>query len=495
LEDSQEDRPVNSKLMSGLTITSVVLLLVLVVVIYLGWKPSEPLLETATSTSVAEVAAPRSVVEKGQDASAAGSSAASAARSSVASAVRNSAADSAASSKGVTDSASLDGTLASEESLGTHKSLIFSKSLNSSDSKAPSKATSSAVKSASDALSSVVKSASNSIYSVVESASEATPIRDKGFKPVAPKPPTLTAASTVVAVPSAKSGVKADPSKVDSITGASKATSGKIYYEEHLGETPSYPEPNPEIAPPKRTFRPRAKMIIALVIDDLGYNVRISKSIARLPADVTLAVLPGGKASQDVVNIAKSTGKELILHQPMQPRGYPGVNPGPKALLDSMGPEKIRRVLKENLAEFSTAVGINNHMGSFLTTKKAAMDVVMEVLAEADLFFLDSRTAVATVAEKQARLHGIPTARRDVFIDNNQDKASILKQLLVLEALAVHNPVVGIGHPYPGTLAALKEWLPTLAAKGIVLARVSQLITPESARSLYPNKPSGPTKK
>ncbi|MBF0358679.1 MAG: divergent polysaccharide deacetylase family protein [Magnetococcales bacterium] len=463
MEDMQENQPDDNKLISGLMITSLLLLVALVVVIYLGWKPSEPLLEVATSTTTSEVASTNQVAEKAQEVSTVAGGAAAT-----------------ATSKEIADSASLEGSLASEESLGTHKSLIFSKSLGASGVNSTSNATSSAVKSASDAIS-----------SVVESASMTTPLTDEAFKHSVPESATLTAEPTITAKPE----VKAASPNVDSITGASKATPGDLIYEEHLAETDDYPEPDPEIAPPKRTFRPRAKMIIALVIDDLGYNVRISKSIARLPADVTLAVLPGGKASQDVVNIAKATGKELILHQPMQPRGFPGVNPGPKALLDSMEPSMIRQVLKENLAEFSTAVGINNHMGSFLTTKKAAMDAVMEVLAEANLFFLDSRTSVATVAEKQARLHGIPAVRRDVFIDNNQDKASILKQLLVLEALAAHNPVVGIGHPYPGTLAALKEWLPTLEAKGIVLARVSQLITPESARSLYPYKPAGPINK
>ncbi len=115
------------------------------------------------------------------------------------------------------------------------------------------------------------------------------------------------------------------------------------------------------------------------------------------------------------------------------------------------------------------------------------MDHVMEVLAEQNLFFVDSRTSVNTVAEERATVYGVPVTRRDVFIDNRQDKDAILKQLHQLESVARVGVAIGIGHPYPETLAALKEWLPTLKEKGMVLARVSQFLLPESARSLYPS--------
>ncbi|MBF0381694.1 MAG: divergent polysaccharide deacetylase family protein [Magnetococcales bacterium] len=509
MEDSQDVQSVGKKPVSGLLFTMLGLVLVLAVVVFLGWGRLAPILDGESSplqTNVADnkqkkdqakepkadvVVAKKAVPASDDDQSVSGKAVA----------------DSVAA---VGESISNDGTLASDGPLN---------SLNKVAKKDPGRKLHGISTELNSAISSVVESGSAASTEGALNLDRSrfkptkTPVAKSAVVAKGESKPTLNSSSAnkepeldtpevdksqigsigEKQVDVAKKSQVATHKKVDAVAAKvldviapPPANGKKIVYEEHFVEDFKYPEPDPLFAPPKRTNRKRAKMRLALIIDDLGYNSWVSKSISRLPADITLAVLPGGIASHDVVEIAKKTGKELILHQPMQPRGYPGVRPGPKALLDGMGPDKIRRVLLDNLAEFTTAVGINNHMGSFLTTKKEAMDVVMEVLAEEKLFFVDSRTSTRTVAESRALAHGVPTVRRDVFIDNNQDKASILKQLYLLESLAHNGPVVGIGHPYPGTLAALEEWIPTLEAKGIVLARVSQLLIPESARALYP---------
>jgi polysaccharide deacetylase 2 family uncharacterized protein YibQ len=500
LEDSVDGQSVGKNPISGLLVASLGLVLVLAILVFLGWQRLSPLLDGESASANTNVAVNKQVKEGNSSSVIDG-----------AVAINVASADSGTvsqSGKAVTDSisaigdiVSMDGTLTGEKSNGSSNNVANKGgSPNSQEISTALKSAISSVVESGSAISTesalnldksqfkptnppVVKRAG--VGNVAQKASlklSPTVSQPHIDKPQADKPQIKPAAEVTKSpvVATAAPVVVTPPPTVDK----------KIIYEEHFVEDLKYPEPDPLVAPPKRTFRKKAKMRLALIIDDLGYNSWVSKSISRLPADITLAVLPGGIASHDVVAIATKTGKELILHQPMQPRGYPGVRPGPKALLDGMGPEKMRRVLLDNLAEFKTAVGINNHMGSHLTTKSAAMDVVMEVLAEEKLFFVDSRTSTNTVAESRAKARGVPSARRDVFIDNNQDKASILKQLHLLESLAYNGPVVGIGHPYPGTLAALKEWIPTLEAKGIVLARVSQLLSPESARSLYPNLPT-----
>lgn len=216
---------------------------------------------------------------------------------------------------------------------------------------------------------------------------------------------------------------------------------------------------------------------IALVIDDLGYNKPLSKAIVQLSADLTLAVLPGGSFSKELSDLAFSLGKELILHQPMQPQGYPKIKPGLGGLYSTMSEAEIWKTLESNFKEFPHAKGLNNHMGSQLTNEPRVMDAVMKFAKSRGFFFLDSRTSTQSIAQERAIAHGVAALKRDVFIDNIPDKHAILKKLDDLVAVAKkHGRAIGIGHPHQATLDALREWLPTLGNKKIEVARLSHFL-------------------
>ncbi|MBF0139843.1 MAG: divergent polysaccharide deacetylase family protein [Magnetococcales bacterium] len=235
--------------------------------------------------------------------------------------------------------------------------------------------------------------------------------------------------------------------------------------------------------------------IIAMVIDDLGFNKPLSKAIALLPYDITLAVLPGGGFSKEVAQLAETQGKELILHQPMQPIGYPGIKPGPGALFTGMSESQIDEILANNFREFPQAKGLNNHMGSLLTDDTQAMDAVMRYLKPRGLFFLDSRTSNRSVGYSRARALGIPATQRDVFIDNAPNKVATLKKLAELVTIAKQfGQAVGIGHPYQTTLEALRDWLPTLKGHNIEVARLSHILFTSQASTSQAKKEGTPAK-
>ena len=246
---------------------------------------------------------------------------------------------------------------------------------------------------------------------------------------------------------------------------------------------PSVP-PSVQVSPPVGEER-GIKLLntLAVIIDDLGYNVPVSKAIFALPADLTLAILPGGRYSQKLAEQGHVAGREILLHQPMEPWRYPKVNPGPGALFVDMDSASIQRVLKDNIKLFPKAVGVNNHMGSRFTNDPKAMDAVMAVLRDKQLFFIDSRTSGTSVGMERALVGHVPTASRNVFVDNVQNVEVILQKLLELERRArrVGN-AIGIGHPYPETLIALRRWLPTLQARGLRLVRVSRFLRPVLSR-------------
>ncbi len=223
-----------------------------------------------------------------------------------------------------------------------------------------------------------------------------------------------------------------------------------LFLEEH-GRKPSPPPP-----PAQPGIGPR----LVVVIDDLGENVHQAQELAALSFPVTFAVLPNISKSREVARIGAAAGRDVLLHQPMEPLDYPHrADPGPGALFVGMEDEQILRILRDNLAQVPQAIGINNHMGSRFTADESGMSTVLQELKRRDLFFLDSLTTGSSVADKQARKVGLEHLRRHIFLDNIPNVQAILFQLRKAEQLA-HNQgqVIAIGHPYPETLEALKLW-------------------------------------
>ncbi|MEF2229471.1 MAG: divergent polysaccharide deacetylase family protein [Pseudodesulfovibrio sp.] len=207
--------------------------------------------------------------------------------------------------------------------------------------------------------------------------------------------------------------------------------------------------PRPEKAGPK----------IAIVIDDIGEDMDVLRGLVDLDFPVTLAVWPHASHTVDSVELIQAKERDLIVHFPMEPRGYPDYDPGDDALFVSMSADQIRARVAENLARVPGAVGVNNHMGSRFTENGPGMTEALAEFHKRGLFFLDSLTTARSVGRRTAAAVGIPFYERDIFLDNVKDVSAIIHQLRMAEKVARKQGYsIAIGHPYPATLAALRQW-------------------------------------
>lgn len=204
--------------------------------------------------------------------------------------------------------------------------------------------------------------------------------------------------------------------------------------------------------------RPLRMKAVAIIIDDVGHSHPAAKPFIEMDHPVALSILPGRPFSDDLASEAAQRGKTLLLHLPMEPMGYPGVDPGPGAILLSHTAKEIREVLDQDIASMPKIAGINNHMGSRATTDPRVMETVLQLVAEKGLFFIDSRTTPETIALRVARELGIPSARRDVFLDNDPTPAAIDARTDELLDLAEKKGwAIGIGHANRETAEALER--------------------------------------
>ena len=220
-----------------------------------------------------------------------------------------------------------------------------------------------------------------------------------------------------------------------------------------------------------------ATKAIVLVIDDFGYrNDSVSDRFLNLPVPLTCAVLPGHSQSASIAKKAIKSGKEVIIHMPME-SSVSMTGEDEFKLKVGMTSEEIEWRLNEALKEIPEAIGINNHQGSKATTNGKVMGVVASVLKNKNKFFLDSRTSSKTVGEKTMRSVGVLTARRHIFLDNDLNIDNISKQLDKLVALSQKKGMaIGIGHVKANTLKVLEREIPILLERGFEFKFVSQVV-------------------
>ena len=217
--------------------------------------------------------------------------------------------------------------------------------------------------------------------------------------------------------------------------------------------------------------RPR----IAVVIADLGLRTdETSRVIDTLPPDVTLAFNPHAEDLATWLSLARAGGHESLIMLPMEPESFPLDDPGPWALLTSLGAAENSDRLDWTLQQADGVVGAVSMMGSRFTSDWQALRPVLVELRDRGLMFVDSATTADTVVADIAYAIELPAAFGDRVLDDVASRDTIARRLSELEEMARDRGyAVGLGGPYPMTVESLAVWIPTLSGKGLVLAPIT----------------------
>lgn len=220
--------------------------------------------------------------------------------------------------------------------------------------------------------------------------------------------------------------------------------------------------------------RPR----IAIVIQEIGLSRAVTEAVmASLPPEVTLAVSPYGASPRDTARRVREAGHEVLLMVPMEPLDWPANDPGPHSLaVDRPAAENLDR-LHFVMSRFQGYVGLVNHMGSRFSASAEALAPLMRDLAGRGVMVLDARAIASSAIPQAAAAAGVPVAVNSRYIDNSAAPEDIDRMLAELVAIAQgQGHAIGMGRPYPVTLARLARWADGLEARGIDLAPVSALV-------------------
>ncbi len=217
--------------------------------------------------------------------------------------------------------------------------------------------------------------------------------------------------------------------------------------------------------------RPR----VALIVADLGLSEPVTRTaIRQMPGTVTLAFAAQGTDLAGWLDQARADGHEILLTLPMEPAGYPQNDPGPNSLLTTLSTDENRRRLDLLLGGVTGFVGVLDSRGARFTNAPDAVRPVLAALNARGLMFVDSGSSAHSTAPRLATEIGLPRAIGDRFIGGGASGETIDLELAQLETLALgHGAAVGIVLPDPLTFERLARWLPTLPARGLVLAPIT----------------------
>lgn len=228
---------------------------------------------------------------------------------------------------------------------------------------------------------------------------------------------------------------------------------------------------------PVETAKVPMRGVIGLIIDDFGYrNDHVSNGFLQLPGKLTYAIIPGHDYSQLFSKKAYDAGYEIIVHLPMENIGKT-YGEEEYVLMSYFQDDEIKNRINKAFDYLPESVGLNNHQGSRGTADSRVMTLVAGVIKEKNKFFIDSRTANNSLAETTMRKYGVPTNKRDIFLDNELDEEKIKIQLLELADVSEEKGIaIGIGHVKPQTLNVLAKEIPVLQEKGFRFEFVSRLV-------------------
>jgi polysaccharide deacetylase 2 family uncharacterized protein YibQ len=214
---------------------------------------------------------------------------------------------------------------------------------------------------------------------------------------------------------------------------------------------------------------------VAIVVGGIGLSEDVAPALASLPGAVTLGVAPYGRDMAKTVADARAAGHEILLQVPLEPYGYPDVNPGPKTLTtDAPNGQNLDR-LRWLMSRATTYVGVVSYMGGRFSANADKLAPVLSEIGKRGLLYLDDGTAARSQAGEVAG--STPFLQADIVLDADTDPAAIDARLDdLVSAARSRGWAIATGSAFPSTIDRIAAFAKTAASHGILIVPITALL-------------------
>lgn len=223
---------------------------------------------------------------------------------------------------------------------------------------------------------------------------------------------------------------------------------------------------------------------MAIIIDDFGgFDQSGVETMLKVDAPLTCAVMPNLENSEKNSDQILESGKEVILHMPMQAHvNLPLSWYGPNYISVGDSAETVNRKIDSALETVHGAKGFNIHIGSGVCQDKNTMAHIYDYASSHNLFFVDSRTHINTQCAKVAEDKHVLYLGRDEFLEPGGNKTfdGVHRHLMAgAEMAKAKGFAIVIGHvgSHGGenTAKAICEGVKDIKNMGIEIVPMSEL--------------------
>ncbi len=218
---------------------------------------------------------------------------------------------------------------------------------------------------------------------------------------------------------------------------------------------------------------------LAVVLVEAGRDLdSATRRLIESPLPLAVAVLPARPASEETARLARDNGKEVLLHLPMEPAGFPRRDPGSGAVLLDHSEDEIRGLIRLHLEKLGHVSGVVNYMGSaFMRDRDLMRAALLEVKARG-LYFMESPSSIESVLPETAGKLGVPWFRADLFLESSgKGSKALAGRLDRAERVALQRgEATVLSAPTEELLELLTSRAAGYEERGIVMVKPSDLM-------------------
>lgn len=227
----------------------------------------------------------------------------------------------------------------------------------------------------------------------------------------------------------------------------------------------------------KGAIAEKQKAKIAIIVTGMGLSRSSTTDAINMPGKFSFSFSPYSSNLKDFFATAKQKGHEVFVDLPLEPADYPISDPGPYALISSLGKE-------ENLSRLKKIIAISEGASGFVTSReekyqppKEEVIPLMNELKNQNLKIVfasanDKSTIPPAISEA-----GLASVKADFFLDSKLNKEEILNNLAQLEKIAKEKgSAIAVVRPFPINIKIISAWLKEAKARDIELANVSEVV-------------------